>query len=63
MNNIPRPHPSSHDLNDWAFDNAPEVFEAVRYVSPSAQYDLFLSLWDKAGRSVEGFESALFFEE
>ena len=58
----PLPHPSLHDLNDWAFDNAPEVFEAVRYLSANTQYDLFLSLWHKAGRPVEDFESALSFE-
>lgn len=60
MDTIPLPHPSSHDLNDWAFENANEVFLAVRYLQPSTQYDLFLSLWHKAGRSVEGFESSLF---
>jgi hypothetical protein len=62
MNTIPLPHPCCFDLNDWAFENEPEVFEAVRYLQPSSQYDLFLSLWHKAGRSVEGFESALFSE-
>ena len=60
MDTIPLPHPSSQDLNDWAFENANEVFLAVRYLQPSIQYDLFLSLWHKAGRSVEGFESSLF---
>lgn len=52
--------PCFADLNDWVFENQPEVFEAVRYLQPSSQYDLFLSLWNKAGRPTEGFESALF---
>ena len=60
MKTIPLPHPCCFDLNDWAFENEPAVFEAVRYLQPSSQYDLFLPLWDKAGRSTEGFESALF---
>ena len=52
--------PCFTDLNDWVFETQPEVFEAVRYLQPSSQYDLFLSLWNKAGRPTEGFESALF---
>lgn len=52
--------PGFADLNDWVFENQPEVFEAVRYLQPSSQYDLFLSLWNKAGKPTEGFESDLF---
>ena len=52
--------PCFADLNDWVFETQPEVFEAVRYLQPSSQYDLFLSLWNKAGKPTEGFESALF---
>ena len=59
---VPWPHPASHDLNDWAFENASEVFEAVRYLAVS-QYDLFLSLWHHAGRPIDGFESALWNED
>ena len=52
--------PSFADLNDWAIENQSDVFDAVRYLQPSTQYDLFLSLWNKAGRPTEDFESALF---
>tara|TARA_B100001093_G_scaffold146019_2_gene138724 strand:- start:10728 stop:10979 length:252 start_codon:yes stop_codon:yes gene_type:complete len=59
---VPWPHPDWADLNDWAFENATEVFETTRYLSIS-RYDLFLSLWHHAGRPVEGFESALWTKE
>ena len=47
--------PCFTDLNDWAFETHPEVFEAVRYLHLSSQYALFLSLWNKAGKPTEGF--------
>ena len=59
---VPWPHPDCADLNDWMFEHANEVFEATRYLAVN-QYDLALSLWHRAGRPTEGFESALWTKE
>ena len=61
IDSIPWPHPDWADLNDWAFENENELFEATRYMA--CRYDLFLPFWHKAGRPTKGFESALWTKE
>ncbi len=60
---VPWPRPDCADLNDWLFEQENAAFESTRYLSPSIIYDLALSLWHRAGRPTDGFESALWTKE
>lgn len=38
--------PDCFDLNDWVLLTRPEVYRAVRYLSPTAQYAAHLAVWE-----------------
>ena len=60
---IPYPHPDWQDLFEWGYDNYPEIMQALKYVLEDSKYDCLLELWDKDGRSTDGFESSLWSKE
>lgn len=41
--------PDCFELNDWCLKNEPEVYQSGKYLSPSAQYDLHLKIWNQRG--------------
>lgn len=42
--------PDCFDLNDWVLLTQPELYEATKYLSPTAQYNLWRSIWINAGK-------------
>lgn len=51
--------PDWADLNDWCYQNAREIWEASKYLSPSAQYRMHLVAWEQLGRpDIESEEAA-----
>ena len=61
-NQVPWPRPDWTDLNDWYLDHAPVEFNIIKYLPLSDAYDVQLVAWHNSGRSIEGFESALWTE-
>ncbi len=48
-------NPDWADVSDWCYQNAREIWEATKYLSPSVQYRLHLAAWEQAGKPhIEG---------